>query len=466
MKFYVPITSLLFLLSLIAGAADSPRNIILVMADDLGYEALSVSGSVSSASPHLDQLAADGIRFHHAYSQPLCTPSRVKIMTGLSNRRNYQHFGYLDVEAKTFAHDLAAVGYRTGIVGKWQLNGRDSDTDLDPMTRPRHFGFETWRLWQLADTGRVEAADSPTGKRIDARFANPVINTDGEQVGPIDEAYGPELCLDWATEKIKAWSKEDEPFLLYYPMILTHAPFFPTPQSEVWSDSSKRQSSGGKKQLYFADMLAYADWVMGELRATLEEEGIAENTWLIFTGDNGTDRGIKTLMDSGEVIQGGKGAMNDRGNRVPLIAWRKGMPKPGRVSEQLIDFADFVPTFYDFANLAEENRRATDGVSFAGILEANGGKRDKSSVHVFYDANKIPADPTEVDTSPPAPREFVRNQRFKLYANGRFYDVSKDPEEQNPLPLEGLKGAAIEAHALLSGEIVKWQEIPDALTRQ
>ncbi|MEM6279662.1 MAG: hypothetical protein AAF733_09295, partial [Verrucomicrobiota bacterium] len=107
-----------------------------------------------------------------------------------------------------------------------------------------------------------------------------------------------------------------------------------------------------------------------------------------------------------------------------------------------------------------------DGVSFAGILEAKGGKRDKTSVHVFYDANKVPADPSETDSSPPAPQEFVRNQRFKLYSDGRFYDVSKDPEEQKPLAMEGLKGAAIEAHALLSGEIAKWQEIPDALTRQ
>lgn len=450
----------------VAMGAETQRNIVLVMADDLGIEALSGSGSVSSSSPHLDQLAKDGIRFRHAYAQPLCTPSRVKIMTGLSNRRNYKHFGYLDVEAKTFAHDLAAAGYHTGIVGKWQLNGRPSDTDLPTLTRPKHFGFDTWRLWQLADSGRVEPKDSPTGKRIDARFANPVLNTDGEQVGPLEGEYGPELCLDWAKEKIELWAQDESPFLLYYPMILTHAPFYPTPDSEIWSDPKKRQSSHGKKQLYFADMLGYADWVIGELRATLEAHGVAENTWLIFTGDNGTDRSIKTLLESGEVIQGGKGTTLDRGTHVPFIAWRAGMPKPGRETDQLVDFADIVPTLYDFAKIPKESRRETDGVSFAGVLEAKGGKRKKSSVHIFYDANKVPADASEADSSPPNPKEFVRDQRFKLYADGRFYDVSKDPEEQEPIPVDKLKNAAVEAHALLSGEIVKWQEIPDALTRQ
>lgn len=464
MKWYFSGLFALLCSSNLAFAADPPRNIILVMADDLGIEALSGSGAVSSASPHLDQLAKDGIQFRHAYAQPLCTPSRVKIMTGLSNRRNYRHFGYLDVDAKTFAHDLAAAGYQTGIVGKWQLNGRDVDSDLPPMTRPKHFGFDTWRLWQLADTGRIEAKDSPTGRRIDARFANPVLNTDGEQVGPLEGEYGPELCLNWAKERIEDWSQDEEPFLLYYPMILTHGPFYPTPESEAWEDPDKRLSSGGKKQLYFSDMLGYADWVVGELRATLEAQGIAENTWLIFTGDNGTDRGIKTLMENGDVIQGGKGSTLNRGTHVPLIAWRAGMPKPGRVSDQLIDFADFTPTFHDFAGLPAESRRKTDGVSFAGVLESDGKKRRKKSAYIFYQPNKVPDDPTATRSAPLEILEFVRDQRFKLYADGRFFDISRDAEEEKVMPLEKLKGDAIKAHAKLAKELAVWSEIPDALT--
>lgn len=451
--------------STLANSADFQRNIILVMADDLGIEALSISGAVSSATPHLDQLAKDGIQFRHAYAQPLCTPSRVKIMTGLSNRRNYRHFGYLDVEAETFAHDLAAADYRTGIVGKWQLNGRDVDSDLPPTTRPRHFGFDTWRLWQLADTGRIEAENSPTGRRLDARFANPVLNTDGVQVGPLEGEYGPELCLRWAKEKIELWSEDEQPFLLYYPMILTHAPFYPTPESEVWEDPEKRVSSHGKKQLYFSDMLGYADWVVGELRAALEAQGIAEDTWLIFTGDNGTDRGIKTLMANGEVVEGGKGSTLNRGTHVPLIAWRAGMPKPGRISDQLVDFADFAPTFHDFAGLPKESRRETDGVSFAGVLELDGQKRRKKSVHIFYQPNKVPDDPASKRSAPPEILEFVRDQRFKLYADGRFFDISRDPEEEEVLLLEKLKGDAIKAHAALNKELAVWSEVPTALTQ-
>ncbi|MDF1825118.1 MAG: sulfatase-like hydrolase/transferase [Verrucomicrobiales bacterium] len=446
-----------------AFSANTPRNIVFVMADDLGFEALSRSGAVSSASPNLDQLADDGISFRHAYSQPLCTPSRVKVMTGLSNRRNYKHFAYLDVEAKTFAHDLSAANYHTGIVGKWQLNGREVDSDLSPTERPKHFGFETWRLWQLADSGRIEKEDSPSGQRIDARYANPILNTDGEQAGPLEGEYGPELCLDWAKEKIEHWAQGDRPFLLYYPMMLTHGPFYPTPESEAWSDPEKRLSSRGKSQRYFSDMLAYADWVVGELRATLEAQGLAEDTWLIFTGDNGTDRKIKTLMENGEVIQGGKGQMLNRGTHVPLIAWRKGMTRPGRVSDQLVDFADIVPTFADIAGLPEESRRETDGVSFAGVLEPNGKRRQKKSVHVFYEANMFRDN--RPGSSKLQPLEFVRNQRFKLYADGRFFDVSRDPEEEKALSVDKLKGEAIKAHALLVEELAPWLEIPDVLTR-
>ena len=145
-------------------------NIVLIMADDMGYEALSVNGSESCQSPNLDKLAAGGVRFTNGFANPLCTPSRAKIMTGQYNVRNYVGFGVLDRGQTTFAHQLKAAGYATCIAGKWQL-GKETDS-------PQHFGFEQSCLWQHTRSGRSKE----NGKTIDRRFVNPMLEFNGKEI--------------------------------------------------------------------------------------------------------------------------------------------------------------------------------------------------------------------------------------------------------------------------------------------
>ncbi|MBS0012146.1 MAG: sulfatase-like hydrolase/transferase, partial [Bacteroidales bacterium] len=122
-------------------------NIVLIMADDMGYECLSCNGSLSYSTPILDDLAASGIRFTNCYSQPLCTPSRVKIMTGKYNYRNYEYFGYLDESEFTFGALMKDAGYATCIAGKWQLNGLAYKLPAyDDNSRPHLFGFDEYCL--------------------------------------------------------------------------------------------------------------------------------------------------------------------------------------------------------------------------------------------------------------------------------------------------------------------------------
>ena len=140
------------LVGLTGSQASGKPNIVLIMADDMGYEALSANGSESYKSPNLDKLAAQGIRFTNCFANPICTPSRVKIMTGLYNVRNYVKFGLLDRGQTTFAHQLQAAGYKTCIAGKWQL-GKNKDA-------PQHFGFERSCLWQHTRNGQTrQSAD-------------------------------------------------------------------------------------------------------------------------------------------------------------------------------------------------------------------------------------------------------------------------------------------------------------------
>ena len=133
-------------------------DLVLILADDFGYECVTANGGESYRTPNIDRLAAAGMRFERCHVQPLCTPTRVQLMTGLSNARNYIEFGAMERKAVTFAHLLKNAGYVTGIAGKWQL-GTERDS-------PRHFGFDEALLWHHM--------------RRASRYGNPGFELNGE----------------------------------------------------------------------------------------------------------------------------------------------------------------------------------------------------------------------------------------------------------------------------------------------
>jgi len=276
-------------------------NIILIMADDLGYETINANGGTSYQTPAIDQMAAEGIRFEHCYAQPLCTPSRVKIMTGLYNVRNYVRFGILDTTQTTFGHLFQEAGYATCVVGKWQLG-------KDPMS-PRKAGFDEHCLWQVTQ-GRVDTAGR------DTRFSAPVLETNGELKAYGKTEFGPRIVADYGMGFMERSVKAEQPFLLYYPMILTHCPFSPTPDSPEWAVDDTTVMKYKGKAHYFEDMVAYTDRIIGELNAKLEALGIKDNTLVIFTGDNGTDVPIVSMLNGREVA-GAKGKSTDGGTECP-----------------------------------------------------------------------------------------------------------------------------------------------------
>ena len=155
-----------FFLSLISKAQEYEKapNIILIMVDDLGAECLNSYGGTSYETPFLNKMSEDGMQFENAHSMPICTPSRVKLMTGKSNKKNHVEFAYLDPKEKTFSQVLQSAGYDTLIAGKWQL-GQNKKL-------PKHFGFDEHILWQLNTRGR----DS-TG--LDKRYSNPRLVKNG-----------------------------------------------------------------------------------------------------------------------------------------------------------------------------------------------------------------------------------------------------------------------------------------------
>ena len=416
---------LCFFLSILSAndltGADRPPNIVLIMADDFGYECVGANGGTSYQTPVLDQMAAEGLRFEHCYSQPICTPSRVKLMTGISNVRNYAVFGLLEKSQTTFAQLLSRAGYATCIVGKWQL-GRDAEL-------PKHFGFDEHCLWQLF--------------RRPSRYPNPGLEVNGRAIDYTDGGYGPTVVNDYACDFIER--HKDRPFLLYYPMILTHCPFEPTPDSKDWDPASPGSKTYKGKAKYFGDMVSYMDRMVGRVLKKLDDAGVRENTIVLFTGDNGTDQPVVSMMN-GRKVAGGKGKMTDAGNRVPFIVSWPGTTPAGKVSRDLVDFSDFLPTICEAAGVAVPDSLNIDGRSFLPQLQGERGN-PRDWIYMWYARN-----------GGPKGQEFTRDQRHKLYRDGRFFDVQEDVLEKSPLDFSGLSPELRKTHEKLQAALDRYTE--------
>lgn len=411
---------LLFTAALAAGGvrADDarPPNLVLILADDFGYECVTANGGQSYQTPHLDKLAETGMRFEHCHVQPLCTPTRVQLMTGVYNVRNYTAFGILDPQVTTFAHLLKRAGYATGITGKWQL-GRGKDL-------PRQFGFDESFLWQHT--------------RRPPRYANPGLELHGEERDYHDGQYGPKLVNDFALDFVTR--HQEQPFFLYYPMILTHAPFQPTPDSPNW-DPRARGERVNRNARHFADMTAYMDKMIGRLVAKLDELGIRDNTLVIFLGDNGTAPRI-TSRFQGQPYQGGKGQATARGTHVPLVANWPGKIPAGWVNTDLIDSTDFLPTLCEAAGAAIPASLSLDGRSFLPQLLGQPGQ-PRQWLYCWYAPN-----------GGPRPKfEFAMSRTHKLYRNGRFFALASDPFEEQPFEVANLTGPDAEAARTLQAAL-------------
>ncbi|MEZ5351121.1 MAG: sulfatase-like hydrolase/transferase [Bryobacteraceae bacterium] len=393
------------------GAPKKP-NILLIMADDLGYECLSCYGSTSYRTPHLDRLAGSGIRFTHAYAQPLCTPTRTQLMTGRYLYRNWKAFGILDPKEKTFGHYMRAGGYRTAIAGKWQFWSYNPP-DFWPQWRGKGMlakdaGFDQWCLWH---TGHTEDKGS--------RYGDPTYEVNGQLLQTQKDKYGPDVYADFLTGFMS--TNKARPWFCYYPMALTHGPFTATPKSAKWN-TARLQNDRSQ----FKDMVEYMDDVIGRLVAGLDRDGQLDNTLILFYGDNGTDRSIQSRLGE-RVIQGGKGLPTDAGTRVPLIANWRGVTPQGQVLDDLIDSTDFLPTIAEAGGVKLPRREIFDGVSFLPRLRGQPGTpREWQFCHF---------DPLPGDGKLGYHRiRYARTQRYKLYEDGRFFDIAHDELEKNHIP--------------------------------
>ncbi len=409
-------------------AADRP-NVVLIMVDDFGYECVTANGGESYQTPNVDRLAASGVRFENCHVQPLCTPTRAQLMTGRYNVRNYINFGTLLRSETTFGNLMQGAGYATGICGKWQL-GHEEDS-------PQHFGFQESCLWQQT--------------RRPPRYTNPGLEYNGVPRDFTKGEYGPTLVNDFALDFITRHKAES--FFLYYPMILTHDPFQPTPDSPDF-DPTISSEAKQRSVKHFADMTAYMDKMVGQVVRKLDELGIRDNTLLIFLGDNGTHSSV-TSRFNGEDYKGGKGSTNSHGTHVPLVVSWPAVIKQGRVESDLVSSTDFLPTICAAAGV--EVPANVDGVSFLPQLRGEKGTR-RDWLYTWYSPRQ------KLDLTV---KEYAFDERFKLYRTGQFYDLGIDDAETNDLEGTALASDAASAKVKLQGVLDRFKDArPTELDQQ
>ena len=404
-------------------SGDRRPNIVLVMSDDLGYEAIGANGGTSYATPVLDSMAGAGIRFENAHVQPLCTPTRVQLMTGKYNFRNYIGFGLIAPDEVTFGHLFSSAGYKTCIAGKWQLHSYNPPDEM-PEARStgqkiEDAGFDEFCVWHPHHT-----------EEKGSRYKSPIVYENGEFLENMEGKYGEDVFADYIIDFMER--NRDDPFFVYFPMALTPRPLEPTPDSPEFDDfvPPSNETLGAHtwakledwddEARYYKDMVEYHDKVIGRVNAKLEQLGIAEDTLVIYVGDNGSPIEVCSIIHSHTEVCGGKGLTVDRGTHVPLICSWPGTIPSGAVTTDLIDASDFLPTILEAAKIIPPDDYFIDGRSFLPQLKGEtGNPRDWIFFHFEPMSGRVHRY-----------ARFIRDHRWKLYDDGRLFDLNADPEEE------------------------------------
>lgn len=348
----IPFHLILLLLANSFSAVAKP-NIILIMADDLGYGDLGCFGSTRNATPNLDALASDGVRLTQFYANaPVCTPTRAALLTGQYQQRSGFFEGVLDtgsddkdgmpLEKLTIAEAFKALGYTTAMCGKWHLG-------VNPAYNPTHQGFDEFTGFLTGNIDYVSKID-PKG-RYDWVHGT-------EQLR--EEGYITYLMTDDAKEFITA--NKSKPFFLYLAYATPHYPWQGPDDPAVRTEGSPGEAGPASQERYAA-MIAAMDRGIGEIRALLTTLGIAENTILIFCSDNGsTSPGLNTPL------RGAKKSLWEGGIRVPgMVVWPNNIVA-GSDSNQVMLTMDLFPTLFGLGGLTLPAGLGLDGADLSSHL--------------------------------------------------------------------------------------------------
>lgn len=417
-----------------AAEAKRPPNIVFILMDDLGWADIGANGSSFYQTPHIDSLVKAGVRFTDAYAAaPVCSPTRAAILTGKSPARLHltdwlpgrsdrpdQKLARpviapaLPLAEVTIAEALQSAGYVSGHIGKWHLGGE---------------GFGP-----LAQGFTVNIAGDHTGTPL-SYFAP--FQRDGRFMPGLETAPPGEYLTDRLTTEAEAFieANRDKPFFLHFAHYAVHIPL--QAKAELIAKHRARTPAGSQTNAIYAAMIESMDDSVGRVLKKLDALGLAPNTVVIFTSDNGglaTREGPNTPATSNAPLRNGKGYLHDGGLRVPLLVRWPGQFAAGAVVTTPVISMDLLPTLLELAGLPVTGQ--LDGVSLAPLLKGQGSvARDAIYWHYPHYANQVRSPEAPGGGGPGAA---LRKGDWKLiqhFESGRheLYDLSKDAGEENNL---------------------------------
>lgn len=347
------------LVSLLPGCSTSKRpNIILIMADDLGYGDLGCYGNDWINTPNIDALAAEGMRFTDYHSNcPVCSPTRTALLTGRYQQRagidavvtaaNHRNTG-LDTKEVTFAEVLKPAGYKTGIFGKWHVG-------YQPEFNPVRQGFDEFIGYV---SGNVDYQS-----HIDQAGYEDWWKQD--QLEP-ESGYTTDLISQHGVDFIRR--HKEEPFCLYLAHECPHYPYQGPDDPPDRSPGQPQPTHGSRadKKAAYKEMIESMDAGIGRIVKTVKELGLADNTFIFFCSDNGA-----TGPGSTGGLRGKKGTLWEGGTRVPAIAWWPGKIKGGTQTSERVLSMDLFPTMAKIAGAEIPGDLRLDGIDFSSVLFEN-----------------------------------------------------------------------------------------------
>ncbi|MDX9862168.1 MAG: sulfatase-like hydrolase/transferase [Rhodospirillales bacterium] len=422
-----------------------PPNILFILVDDLGTGDLSANGGPGVRTPHIDSLAADGIRFNQCYANStVCSPSRAALLTGrypdrvgvpgVIRQKQEDSWGYFDPRAVTLPDMLRTAGYETLLVGKWHLG-------LEDENHPCERGFDEFH-------GFID--DMMDDYWTHRRFGKNGMRHNREVIDPAGHAT--DLFTDWAAERIRHRSGAERPFFLY---LAYNAPHTPIQPPEAWIAKVKAREPGlDSRRTAYNALVEHLDDAVGRVLAALQASGQAGNTIVVFTSDNG---GRLQAGACNAPFRGGKADMYEGGIRVPCFVRWPGHIQAGTASDEVVMLMDFFATFCEVADVAV--RHEIEGQSILPLLhDADARLPDRTCYWVRREGG-----PRYLGNAYHA----IRQGTLKLLHNDAFaplelYDVARDPCEaqdlagSRPADLKAL-GAHMQEH-IRRGGATPWQK--------
>ena len=422
----------------------SKPNIIFILADDLGYADLSLTGGKDVRTPHIDALASKGIFLKNCYANStVCSPSRAALLTGqypdqvgvpgVIRQQEKDSWGYLKEDAILLPAILKKSGYQTAIIGKWHLG-------FEKPNIPNHKGFDHFKgfLGDMMDDYYTHRRDGVNWMRKDEKEIDP-------------KGHATDLFTDWAIDYVVEKNKSTSPYFLY---LAYNAPHFPIqPPAEFLEKVKQREPDATELRAKNIALVEHLDASIGKLMATLEASGQINNTIIVFASDNG---GSLPHGQSNGTLNGGKQDMLEGGIKVPAIVVWKDRIKAGSSSDQLALLMDFFPTL---ANIGGANiEHSINGINLTPVLKGGAPVQTDRTVYwmrreggqhnglAYYAARK-------------GNIKILQNNPFEPF---KGYDLGKDSLERNPINtkenemLKALK-SSLQEHIRASGK-VPWQK--------